>query len=245
MNQNVFYPCYDKKSILFMLALERILIHMKVILGEDKELAVAAAAENIAHYMATDTWLFISGGSSFQVFEKLDSILSDDQKSLTRLLLVDERYGSEGHDNSNWNLFKSIDTAKYASIYPVLDDSESIQGCASEYDEVVQMAFESDSQTVAILGIGSDSHIAGIKPMKKNLFDKTFLDTNVSSYSAADYDRITLTPSALMQLGLRVCFVAGSDKVPVVASLAIDRPIHDSPVHILKDLDNTVIYNVT
>ncbi len=218
---------------------------MQIILSNGTRSAITSAAQKIADTIAIDTWLFISGGSSFAVFEKLDSLLTDDQKLVTRLLLVDERYGAEGHANSNWNLLKDIDTTKYAGIYPMLDDYISMQECAQEYDGTVQMAFESDAQTIAILGIGSDSHIAGIKPMDQNIFEKVFTDKLVASYIGPDFERITMTPSALLQLDLRICFVAGVDKLPVLASLSTELPIYESPVHILKDLDNTEIYNVS
>jgi len=218
---------------------------MKVLLSDDKQQAITSAAEKIAQYIAIDTWLFISGGSSYAVFEKLDSLLTTDQKQATRLLLVDERYGAEGHENSNWNLLKNSDMSDYASVYPLLDDTLSMQECAQEYDQTVQMVLETDAQTVAILGVGADSHIAGIKPMDQKIFDKVFLEKYVASYIGPDYQRITLTPQALVQLGMRICFVSGTDKVPVIASLAVDMPVYESPVHIIKDLDNTLIYSAT
>lgn len=217
---------------------------MQIIVSNDSKSAIAVAAQKIVDFISIDTWLFISGGSSFAIFKELDGLLSDDQKAVTRLLLVDERYGKEGHENSNWNLFTSIDTSLYGSVYPVLDDSASMQECTHAYNEIVEMALESDAQTVALLGVGTDSHIAGIKPMDQLIFEKVFSNEFVVSYTGPDFERITLTPAAIAQLDFRICFVAGEDKMPVIASLATNRLLHESPVHILKDLQKTVIYNV-
>lgn len=219
---------------------------MKILVSDDKDAAIKAAAQQIVDTITIDAYLFVSGGSSFAVFKAVDKLLSDDQKMTTRLLLVDERYGPPGHKNSNWSLLGNIDTTQYGSVYPtLLDDSMSLAETTAEYEEVVQMAFESDAQTIAILGVGSDRHIAGIKPMEEKIYNKVFTNTYVAGYFGPDFERITLTPAALQQLDMRVAFVAGADKAQAIAGLAVEMPQHESPVHAIKDLDNTFIYNVS
>lgn len=219
---------------------------MRILVSDDTDAAITAAAKQIVEAIAIDAYLFISGGSSFAVFEKVDQMLNDEQKQTTRLLLVDERYGAPGHKDSNWNLLADIDTSRYASVYPVLLDEEmSLVETAAEYEEVVQMAFESDAQTIAILGVGNDRHVAGIKPMDEKIYNKVFVNNYVSGYFGPDFERITLTPAALRQLDLRIAFVAGADKAPAIAGLATDMPEHESPVHAVKDIQNTYIYNVS
>ncbi len=218
---------------------------MKILVSDDKNTAIDDAATRIASAVTIETYLFISGGSSFAVFEKVDKLLTTEQKETTSLLLVDERYGAPGHADSNWNLMQTIDTSQYASVYPVLLDKDmSLPETAARYEEVVQVAFESDAQTIAILGVGADRHIAGIKPMDEGIFNKVFTNTYVAGYFGPDFERVTITPEALGQLDLRVVFVAGEDKAPAIAGLAVDMPLHDSPVHALKDQHNTYIYNV-
>jgi len=205
--------------------------------------AVAKSATQLAGLLSGETSLFVSGGSSFAVFTTLDSILTSEQKKRMHIMLVDERYGLVGHEQSNWNLFADTDLGSYASAHPILVDGKSLETTASDYTEVVANAL-SKHRCISILGIGADRHVAGIKPMAELAFHNVFDDSLVAGYEAQDFVRVTLTPNALTQIDKQIVFVAGADKQFALANIADGNPLYVAPANILQSLDGVEIYNV-
>ena len=205
--------------------------------------AAKQAAQHITAILEGKNTIFVSGGSSFAVFEQLDTLLSTKEKSLTNLLLVDERYGQVNHADSNWELLGSIDLDDYASAIPVLEGNKSLEQAAVDYDSTVKSAFDS-SNTIAILGIGSDRHIAGIKPMDLVEYNEIFSGRLVAGYSGVDFERITLTAESLFKINNIVVFVSGEEKQSAVTHIDDDTPINEAPANILSKLENVSVYNV-
>jgi len=187
--------------------------------------------------------LFLSGGSSFDVFRAADDVISDSQASQTSLFQIDERYGMVGHKDSNWNLTDDIRLDRYASIHPILKPHTAPAETAKDYEQSVQDALV-DGTNVAILGVGDDAHVAGVKPMPPKRFEVSFSGKQVANYEWEDYSRITLTLEALMKFDRLVVFASGEAKQIVIDSLDQERSVHNSPIHgLINHPDLTIIYS--
>lgn len=207
------------------------------------ETAIEQAAQHVVTILEQGGTLFVSGGSSFAVFQEVDTILSDHQKSQVSLLLADERYGLVGHADSNWELFAEINLDNYASATPVLKNGLSIEQTAEDFGNVVMNALTL-KHTVAILGIGADRHVAGIKPMTKDESQQTLVNKLVVGYKGPDFERITITFDALREIDSIVVFVAGSDKQLAVQGIEDKTELYEAPANILNELNDVNIYNV-
>ncbi len=203
--------------------------------------AIYQASLQILSDITGDTDLFISGGSSFEVFSKLNEHLAG-HKKFVNIYQVDERYGEVDHDNSNWNMLSGIDTSEYNSLHPMLKPGLDKLATEQNYTHELAKAISSEHKKIAILGFGDDSHVAGIKPMIKTDFAKYFYHKLVSYYSWSDFERITLTYSALMKFDSLVVFGHGHKKLSVIDNLqtAIDDNL--SPIHGLLKANKINIY---
>lgn len=217
---------------------------MQIQTFESRSDAVEAAVDALASLDEGPAHLFISGGSSFEVFVQLDEQLGDQVASQINLYQVDERYGPVGHKDSNWTMMDGIDTERYASVHPVLQDDSLAGPTAENYDVIVSDAIEDDAPAVAILGVGDDHHVSGVKPMPEDEFEALFSDANFVDYEWDDFSRLTTTLEALRQFDRLVVFASGPAKAEVIDTLNLDLPEHQSPIHgLLKHPNITIMYS--
>lgn len=206
------------------------------------EEASKTAARSIAGTLTDGGGLFISGGSSFKVFEALDAMLSDSQKEAIDIYQVDERFGPPNHEASNWVLAEDIDMAKYGSASPMLDDSLSVSEVATRYADRVAELVSENRTMVAILGIGDDHHVAGVKPMDKDRYEEVFGDKVVAEYQWSDFHRITMTVDALVNFNAIMVYAEGVAKRAAIDSLNSEEPEYSSPAHGLLKNEHIEIY---
>ena len=205
--------------------------------------AAQQAAVYLSKLIAPTTNLFFSGGSSADVLVELDSLLSKEQKQSTSLFMVDERYGPQGHKDSNEHVL-DFDTAGYRGIYLALKDGLDLAQTAGNYADLLTNVFkEEDSVNLAILGIGSDDHIAGIKAMDQEQYDLIFNDKLYAGYQWEDFDRVTMTPQALLQIDHAVVF-AGASKLDAVKRIDSSVAPSDQPSSILTKMPDVQVYCV-
>ena len=185
------------------------------------------------------TWL-LSGGSAIPLIVEIAKTLSEHDLSKLHVTLTDERYGPLGHSNENWWQLEQAGFAlPGADTYRVLQPGLIQAETAAKFGEKLQEFFASSDLVFGFFGMGSDGHTAGIKP---GSFDMT-TDAYAVDYSGEDFERITMTPKAIRQVGEAVLYAAGEAKRPALISLMEeDLPIEEQPAQILKRITNWTIF---
>jgi len=171
-----------------------------------------------------DTLLLLSGGSvGKEMVPELVKLFQNSSQNLENLIvgLIDERFGQAWHEQSNMLLLKksgllSFLESKHATFLPILTDEHGADWEAKRYENVLGTILEKVAgRSIGVLGIGADGHTAGIKPQPDQAtFDGIFMQANrlVVNYSNVDFERITLTPLALLKLSQIVVYAKGEEK---------------------------------
>jgi 6-phosphogluconolactonase/glucosamine-6-phosphate isomerase/deaminase len=185
-------------------------------------------------------WLVPGGsniGISVEVSQRLDS-------ELTRKLVVmqtDERFVALDSNDCNWHQLANagFDT-KHAAAFPMLVGGKTRDEIAEQYNETVLREFIAADYIIGQFGVGSDGHIAGIKP---NSLASTS-DMLVCGYQGEDFERITLTFPALQQVDEAFAFVFGEAKRPILERLLGDIPsLAEFPAGVLRTTPISAVYN--
>ncbi len=175
--------------------------------------------------------LFVTGGSSIQVALKIAEILKENTFNNLTVMLTDERYGPINHTDSNWQqLIGQGFNIKGAKLIPILtgDDANTT---TQKFNEELHEEFKKDSYKIGLFGIGADGHTAGILPDTSAVNSPNLADT----YKTEKFERITMTPKAIIQLDEAVIFAKGQDKWPTLEKLknkVVD--LNEQPAQILK-----------
>lgn len=187
-------------------------------------------------------WL-VSGGSNIPISVSVAKALPEHLTTNLTIMLADERFGRLSHPNSN---SQQLLTAGFnyglASFYTILNNL-SLQATVQNYQKIVVKQFNQADQIIAQLGLGTDSHIAGILP---NSVATKQLDNNqlVISYQAQDFERITLTFEALRYINIAFVFAYGISKKQAIENLLEkNSSLKDQPAQILKDISQSYVYN--
>lgn len=191
-------------------------------------------SEILEKYSDFKTALFLSGG---RTPKKLYEYIAE-RKSLKAgsVGLVDERFGEKLHKNSNELMIKNTGILEYFEnqnirFYGVLSGEGSLEDTSRQYDEALRFVTKYFPKSVGILGIGNDSHTAGIPAnpeiVKKMLEDQSSL---VSYYELEGYGkRITMNFNALGVLDLIIILVLGQEKREVLKLMFAEAPIEEVP----------------
>jgi len=204
--------------------------------------------------------VLVSGGTQLQQLDDTFIKLSKAGTDFTKLTvaLVDERYGND--TDSNFNRLTGLEGAKKikqlgAKFMPIVKKGDDIHKARRGYNSFLEKVFNSDSTTLAILGLGTDFHIAGILPHKVH-DSYIFYETNVVSYnldeiSTSDNEyrnRITITFSAMAKFDEVWVYAVGKSKKSVIQEFwkMLDNPdianINQIPAHALALLPELTLF---
>ncbi|MDQ5901276.1 MAG: 6-phosphogluconolactonase [Patescibacteria group bacterium] len=194
------------------------------------------------------TVLYLSGG---RTPKGLYENLAQDQKLFPgALALIDERYGSKFHNNSNEKMIKDTGllpmlSEKGVPFYPILlEEQKDLDQTAKNYDMTLKYLFAGFPKSVGILGIGLDGHTAGIAGNRKGstastieafenpLFTTVHPGSLVGSFSDLKgpfKERITMTFMGLSMLDLFIVLVFGEDKKNALELVFSDGPEEEVP----------------
>ena len=185
-------------------------------------------------------WL-VSGGSNITIsvdaMRRLDDVLT--QKLV--IMQTDERFVPLDSDDCNWRqLHNAGCDTKYAAVFPVLAEGESRDETVARYGETVLREFIAADYIIGQFGVGSDGHIAGIKPSSPASTSNEL----VCGYQGEDFERVTLTFPALQQVDEAFAFVFGDAKRPVLERLLDDMPsLAEFPAGVLRTTPISTVYN--
>lgn len=183
-------------------------------------------------------WL-VSGGSALTVAVRARQLIG---KAVTtdqlHVGLADERYGSPGHADSNYQqLIDAGFLTKNVIMHPVLAGKDTAQTAASYAATLGYLLNKSDA-AIGLFGMGKDGHTAGLLPdnpimQKPNLADY---------YIAPDFERISITPLCIGRLDAAVLYAVGKDKWPALKTLE-NSASERLPVCALKKAASLIVYS--
>jgi len=183
-----------------------------------------------------NTVLFLSGGKTPKpLYEEL---AKEQKLKVGAVAMVDDRYGLPMHPNSNEQMIANTGLFQYARtvdipVYLQLKRRLSIKDTTKEYDETVRYLFKNFPKRIAVLGIGSDGHTAGILPMYHILiYDTTNKNSLVSAfeYQEGEFkERISLTFKALSEMDHLILLVFGEEKKKALEEMFKKGPIEQVP----------------
>lgn len=208
----------------------------KIVAGNDLK-GLDVAKEKLYEIIDRKTVLFLSGGKTpiplYKKFAK-EKILKPGAAAI-----VDERWGKPMHEGSNEKMTKDIGFWDYLRssgipFYGVLEN-KSLAQTRKNYDETVRYLLKWFPKSVAVLGMGSDGHIASLPPNNKKLKEKTerFVE-EFDDFPADQKERISLTFNALSQMDLIYLLVFGNDKKKALKAISTDGPIEEIPARFLN-----------
>jgi 6-phosphogluconolactonase/glucosamine-6-phosphate isomerase/deaminase len=185
-------------------------------------------------------WL-VPGGSNIPITVGAMNLIPAELSARLVVMQTDERFVPLDSPDCNWKQLKDagLDT-KQATTLPILDGSSDLTQTATRYAEIVQREFEAADYVIGQFGIGSDCHIAGIKPGSSASMANKLVDGFVGD----DFSRVTLTFPAIKKIDEAVLFAFGESKHHVLAEL--QRGAHEStdfPAGILHNVPHTTVYS--
>lgn len=186
------------------------------------------------------TW-FVSGGSNINAqVQTLHTIATHERISQLTILLIDERFGPVGHQDSNWQQLTEagfiIDGPRY--IAPFTAQEISLEIAAQRYENIINQQLN-DTYCFAQLGMGEDGHISGILP---NSAATRTSDHLVTGYEQTPHQRLTTTFKALKMLDEVALVSYGEAKWPQLAKLGHEISPLEQPVQIIKYIPQVTIY---
>jgi 6-phosphogluconolactonase/glucosamine-6-phosphate isomerase/deaminase len=151
--------------------------------------------------------LALSGGSVVEAYKLLLGKLAQSELTNLHFMLVDERVFAEDSNEVNHKLLDAAGVisglqergAHYVELPHSLIVAEAkISALNTQLEALLA---DSKVTKVAVLGVGTDGHTAGVKPMETSKFQQLFLGTDaLALYPALDFPhRLTLTITALQR----------------------------------------------
>jgi len=178
---------------------------------ENKDDGQEKAHQILVETVSSNTLLALSGGSSVD-FNKMIVIPGDIHPG--DVCVIDERYGKEYHENSNELLIKNTQLLEYLKDkhipFSKYLQGKTISQTEIDYDQVIRTLFNKYDEMVAVMGVGTNIHTAGIFPNSKALKSSSYV---VSEMVDDDYpQRLTVTMKALEEFTTFIIMMFGEGK---------------------------------
>jgi len=214
---------------------------------DNQAAATRAIADTILDGLRTHKrvlWL-VSGGSNIAIEKEAMDLIREhagDRISGLAILPIDERYGQPGHADSNSQALREAGFDPGGATWiDVLMHNLPLEETVSFYTSVAGAALSNASLIVGQFGMGSDGHIAGIKPDSPAVEPDA---STVTGYKWDDYIRMTLMPEALKQITSGFLIAYGADKKKPLTRLQNNKVAFKKfPAVLLYDLPNVSVYN--
>lgn len=212
---------------------------MQVSVVSTTQLAVQKTREWLQSYATQPIIVLASGGSSAPILATAWQGLTAEHQANITFSLADERYGEPGHENSNWSLLQrcGIDLQD-ARHQPVLHTNAPMPEVTAHWGAWLHSKLYGPTPVIAFLGIGDDSHIAGLKPHSPALHDLQV----AACYDWSDFQRITITPTGLLRATSTVVYAHGAGKKDTIALLGTEQDFDTYPSQLLKQLPDCTVY---
>lgn len=195
--------------------------------------------------------VLLSGGSAVGAYDGLLELIARGHAGLVMIGLVDERFGSVGHADSNARLIGEAgfwEACQRAEVvYRTILADSTVSQDVERYERWLDEAYHLCPTRIGIFGIGPDGHTAGILPQPVAHFKETFeTDRLVVGYASHDQfgERITITPVAIRQLTDAIVVAGGAAKRTVVQRLVEGQNSEPAqfPAALLRSVPRLMLY---
>lgn len=220
---------------------------MQFILVKNLEVGIEKAKHVLAEEIDSKTIFFLSGGSTPKpLYEALA------QEQLIRpagVGMIDERCGEPMHKNSNELMIKNTGLLDYIKMknvpfYSMLHKGFDREQDARAYDQKARDLFFHFPRSVAVLGIGTDGHTAGIAPNRTHFSNPMFEKERAHLY-VSEFDdptgpfgqRISMTFAGLALIDFLLVFVFGKDKQKAIKKAFTAGFLTDCPARFFQQPD--------
>ena len=182
---------------------------------------IQKAKELLYHKVTPDSALFLSGGSTPKpLYEQL----AHERKLYPRAVgMIDERYGKPMHENSNEKMIADSGFLPYlysihCPVYHMLKEDTPMKELLAAYDKRLIALVMNIPHKLAIMGIGTDGHIAGIAPNRDDFHNPIFDEKDITLVNSFTDEkgsfgtRITLTFDGLSLMDEFIILAFGENK---------------------------------
>jgi len=174
------------------------------------------------------TWL-LAGGSAINIYKEMSDLIKLDLDfSKLSVSLGDERYSKDSfHKDATWPIYEKLDLFTElkklgANMFKILS-GKSLEKDADRFNNFLRDRLRNSDFILCNLGVGTDSHTAGIIPMAdKALFEDVYPENRLAvghKYGGVHPKRITVTPGFLKKANKITVYMTGEDKKPVLKEL--------------------------
>ena len=196
------------------------------------------------------TLLLVSGGSSLEVLDHIDASAMTSNLSVG---VLDERFSHDPEENNylqvlDSNFGQQVKDSDSSLVSTQLRGGDSLEKLADRFNGLLESWREAhpDGTVVAIVGIGTDGHVAGVMPDDS---DQAFKDRFENDRMVVGYEvpeevnqytrRVTTTMTFFREyLDTAVVFAAGERKKSVIEQLISEElPYNEMPSQILREVD--------
>jgi len=207
------------------------------------EAAGEAVNDFIRKHKKNDILLLLSGGSALEMTDYIDPELLDENVTVS---VADERFSANSEVN-NFSLLQNTSFYEFARekdasfIGTLPRPGETLLQISQRYEKALRAWSQKNpwGKIIAVLGMGSDGHTAGIFPVPNDeiRFNQLFLSENwVTGYDNGGQklprERFTITFSFFGHIDRGIIFLAGKEKKSALADVLKN---HSKP-HILPAL---------
>lgn len=210
-------------------------------------MTIFQSARHIADYLNANankkTIVLLSGGSSAAVGVKALELVTPEALANITISQADERYVPLDSDDLNANILVRIGLNElHTAFVPIITDSQvSRDEAAQAFNATLQNWVQEDAQFVAILGLGTDNHTAGILPNTDASHDTSQL---VVSYATDAFERITIGPAFFDNINYAFVYAEGLEKASAVSLLVGELDARQYPSQLIKKTGGyEVLYN--
>jgi 6-phosphogluconolactonase/glucosamine-6-phosphate isomerase/deaminase len=184
-------------------------------------------------------WL-VSGGTNVSI-ESFVAANLNLKGGLITAALIDERFGEPGHRDSNFEKFVIADfPVEKLKLAPILAKDKDIDSITLAYEQKMTQLLKEADLVIGQLGLGADGHTAGVLPHSPAV-ESTKL---VEHYQGPDFNRITLTLTALQRISTAYVFAYGDNKHAALTNLKQHIfPLEEQPCQIFKQIPSVYVYN--
>ena len=190
-------------------------------------------------------WLLSGGSSEMIAVQVLEKLRSHDVSQLF-ITMSDERFVDFESEDENWqqliDLGALFDLLPDANIYRPLahpTPNSSREEKSQAMNDWIYDQLDKSDYTLALFGIGSDGHTLGLKPGCSALDSKMLVD----NYDGDDFERITMTPAALLRADEGILQVSDESKRRALNQfLDSDSDFHDQPAQLLKTVQTLSVF---
>lgn len=186
-------------------------------------------------------WL-ISGGSNIALSVAVMNELDEGVTERLVIMQTDERYVAPDSSDCNWRqLVDAGFDPKQATTYPVIERAdEARDAVVARFGARLAAEFDAADIVIGQFGIGGDGHTAGVKPHSVGIASQEL----ACGYTAADFERVSMTLAAICHMNQAFIYAFGDDKYEALQALiARHASRDDQPAAIFWDLTAASLFS--